>query len=511
MLASGETQQNEEPGVPLNAEESQAEVVAAKDYSHVTWRSSSPFASTPDPFLEFPTYPLGHPSIPAVLEQQQHQPESHQPPPGLLPFDNRAPPFPTPMTDDHNGACDKITLGIMPNSNTSSSLLDLARVLPVVPPPPAGPQRDLRRQRSLSESSLSSWEDSSAGSSSEECPTRSAFPNPRVPPRTAAPEVSRPVESALGGEGALNRQALPQQRRYSDMTAPPQHTGDYPPNPTPFNGIAPLLSSLPEYDIVQQLALLQQQAWVLGQLHATNEIFRNYNLGSADRQEPQQKQEPAPTTRTSGHLSSGQATPEEIRSFVEECRPCIRMLATDRYGNYFVQELCHHIDPTDICNFLKELVTTPNFPQVSRDVAGSKVLVEMTRQLKKNRDVPPEGIVEVAEVIREKLSNLLSEPSCFFLLGTVMELLPTGDYSDQFIDAIIHASDNLLAVANNRNGSLLLSTCVTRKPDCIPDLCQRIALVIDGDNITLKRQLSEHGNRLLKTIKSYHGQPSKSA
>ncbi|KAF4698319.1 hypothetical protein FOZ63_002909, partial [Perkinsus olseni] len=391
MLASGETQQNEEPGVPLSAEESQAEVVAAKDYSHVTWRSSFPFASTPDPFLEFPTYPLGHPSIPAVLEQQ-HQPESHQPPPGLLPFDNRAPPFPTPMTD-HNEASDKVTLGIMPNSNTSS-VLDLARVLPVVPPH-AGPQRDLRRQRSLSESSLSSWEDSSAGSSSEECLSRPAFPNPRAPPRTAVPEVSIPFESALGGEGAQNCQALPQQRRHSDMTAPPQHTGDYPLNPAPFGGITPLLSSLPEYDIVQQLALLQQQAWVLGQLHATNEIFRNYNLGSADRQEPQQKQEPAPTTRTSvrgdqrrnrptgcrgsgssvgshrrrdskttltgrvvslavggagsrllqGHLSSGQATPEEIRSFVEECRPCIRMLATDRYGNYFVQELCHHIGP----------------------------------------------------------------------------------------------------------------------------------------------------------------------
>ncbi|EEQ99207.1 hypothetical protein Pmar_PMAR018328 [Perkinsus marinus ATCC 50983] len=536
-----DTQVKQDHAVPLSGEDAK-DGLLPRDFSHVTWRSSSPFAATPDPFLDLPTYPIGCLSIPstadaaaasAVAEQNG---ELQREPPGLLPYGERASPlFPTPMGDS-GGDSDNITMTFRPMANTCS-MLDAAQVFPTAPPPGGSQQRKAGRQRSLSESSVSSWEDSS-GSSLEECPS-GPIPNPR--------EAAGPLERALA-EAAQTGRGLQERDGMTMSAPPPRYTAGYLPNSLPFNGISPLLAGN-EYDIVQQLALLQQQAWVLGQLHATNEIFRNYNINPTNPTEPYQKQQqPAPTTRTSvkrnqrkergggrtersgsagptkgrrqsgtslagrvvslavggagsrllqGHLSSGVASPEEIRSFVEECRPSIRMLATDRYGNYFIQELCHYIDPSDVCILLKELVTAPGL--------GSKVLLEMGCRLKANRQNPPDGIIEIAEVLQDKLSDLLNEPSCFTLLEAVADVLPTGVHVDQFVDAVIYTIENLLGVANNRNGSLLLSTCVMRKPDCIPELCSRIALVIDGDTITPKRQLSGHGNRLLKTIKSYHG------
>ncbi|EER18818.1 hypothetical protein Pmar_PMAR006442 [Perkinsus marinus ATCC 50983] len=414
-----DTQVKQDHAVPLSGEDAK-DGLLPRDFSHVTWRSSSPFAATPDPFLDLPTYPIGcllipstaDATAPAVAEQNG---ELQREPPGLQPYGERASPlFPTPMGDS-GGDSDSITMAFRPMTNTCS-MLDAAQVFPTAPPPGGSQQRKAGRQRSLSESSVSSWEDSS-GSSLEECPS-GPIPNPR--------EATGPLERALDEAARTGRG--PQERDGMTMSAPPpRYTAGYLPNSLPFNGIAPLLGGN-EYDIVQQLALLQQQAWVLGQLHATNEICTRT-----------QQQQPAPTTRTSvkrnqrkergggrtersgsagptkgrrqsgtslagrvvslavggagsrllqGHLTSGVASPEEIRSFVEECRPSTRMLATDRYGNYFIQELCHYMDPSDVCILLKELVTAPDLVTIARDVAGSKVLLEMGCRLKANRQNP---------------------------------------------------------------------------------------------------------------------------
>ncbi|EER01987.1 hypothetical protein Pmar_PMAR007683 [Perkinsus marinus ATCC 50983] len=197
--------------------------------------------------------------------------------------------------------------------------------------------------------------------------------------------------------------------------------------------------------------------------------------------EPQQKQhDPAPTTRTVEYLKSGQATSEEIQSFgEEECRASIRMLATDRCGNYFLEKLCHHLDPHDVCIFLEELVIAPDLSKNAREVAGSKVVLEMASQLKVERQDPPDDIVEIFKVLQTKLC----EPPCLTLLEAVVDALPAGDHSDRFIDAIIHS---------------------------VPELCKRVGLVIEGDTIAPERQLSGYGYRLLKIINSFHtGQSSK--
>ncbi|EER18819.1 hypothetical protein Pmar_PMAR006443, partial [Perkinsus marinus ATCC 50983] len=50
----------------------------------------------------------------------------------------------------------------------------------------------------------------------------------------------------------------------------------------------------------------------------------------------------------------------------------------------------------------------------------------------------PDGIIEIAEVLQNKLSDLLNEPSCFTLLEAVADVLPTGVHVDQFVDAVIY-------------------------------------------------------------------------
>ncbi|KAF4673596.1 hypothetical protein FOL47_010403 [Perkinsus chesapeaki] len=477
------------------------DVIAGREFSSMTWRSSSPFAPTPDPFLDYPTAEGTIRGIPiAPMTTDQNKADEAQLPPGLF-----------PQHSDHTisqgafpGLAELAPGGNMPDSipfrapgSNSFSLLDSPPIFPLVPPPlPAGSSN---RQRSLSESSVSSWEDSS-GSSSEEYRTSTLQKSKESTIGDLAPPQHHHQQQSSSSSMLLQNGSMP--TGTSPLTCYPW---DCPISSAASGGLAPLLSSS-EHDLVQQLALLQQQAWILGQLHATSEIFRNYDIGARQQQQQQEQQEQqqqqqqeqqhrdahrrrqaAPTTRaavkstgrkevagrkTSGssnqrrkdsgatlsgrvvslalggagsrllqdHLSSGNARPDEIRSFVEESLPKIRELATDRYGNYFIQQLCHHADPSDVCRFLKELISCPDFLKVAQDVAGSKVLLEITRQLKYAKHDPPKELVEVAAEMMAKMAELLGDTSCLSTVEAVVEVLPAGDCLNRLIDSITTTS-----------------------------------------------------------------------
>lgn len=181
------------------------------------------------------------------LFDAQPQVREHHPP-GLLLYGDRALPFLTQMSDGRVPDDITLGLGLMTDARGRTcsryGLLDTAHALSMAPLFPADSHLNPGGHRSLSESSLSSWEESSSSSHSEECSSgplskplsQSGCGITELPiafssvcgSRTATSELARFLERTSAGQTGQTAQWQPSEMTMIDPAA--RYVGHCPSN-----------------------------------------------------------------------------------------------------------------------------------------------------------------------------------------------------------------------------------------------------------------------------------------